>query len=76
MTQEQDLNTELQLTEREILIAQHAANLAVKKMWEEFYKEGGKTLYRKFIPALGLVAVGFMMGRGVNWTKLMEFLAK
>ncbi len=71
MTQDAEVFTKLELTDRELLIAQHAADMAVKKMWEEFYKEGGKTLFKKIIPVLGLITVGFMLGRSPDLGKIL-----
>jgi hypothetical protein len=70
MTQDIIVSGKLELTERELLIAQHAADMAVKKMWEEFYKEGGKTLFKKILPVLGLLTIGFVMGKSPDIGKL------
>lgn len=68
------MTTELQLTEREILIAKHAADLAVKQMMDNFYKEVGRTFVNKVFIVIGIVVVAFSVGRG--WINPINFLGK
>lgn len=46
-----------QLTERELVIAKHAARLAVEEMQNEFYKFVGKGIINRALTILGLLAV-------------------
>lgn len=54
----------LQLTEREMLIAELAANRAVKKMTDNFYKEVGKTFVSRWLIIIGSMVVAFAVGKG------------
>ena len=55
---------EIELTERERLIAKEAAKLAIEEMSSEFYKKVGKTIVEKVFIFIGLLAVGFVVGKG------------
>lgn len=55
-------NTEL--TDRERLIAKEAAKLALEELSSEFYKKVGKTIVEKAFIFIGLLAVGFVVGKG------------
>ena len=55
---------EIGLTERERLIAKEAAKLAIEEMSSEFYKKVGKTIVEKVFIFIGLLAVGFVVGKG------------
>ena len=55
---------DIELTERERLIAKEAAKLALEELSSEFYKKVGKTVVEKFFIIVGLFAVGFVMGKG------------
>lgn len=48
---------ELELTEREMLIAKHAAKLAVREMQDDFYKMVGKGVVNRALTVIGLLAV-------------------
>jgi hypothetical protein len=48
---------DLKLTEREMLIAEKAAELAVKKMQDEFYKTVGKSVIEKVFIVIGALTV-------------------
>lgn len=54
----------IELTERERLIAQEAARLAVKQMTDNFYKEVGRSFISKFLIVLGAGVVGYMSAKG------------
>jgi hypothetical protein len=54
----------IELTERERLIAKEAAKLAIEEMSSEFYKKVGKTIVEKVFIFIGLLAVGFVAGKG------------
>lgn len=56
--------SEIQLTERERAIAKEAAKLAIEEMSSEFYKKVGKTVVEKVFIFVGLLAVGFVAGKG------------
>jgi hypothetical protein len=55
---------DIELTERERLIAKEAAKLAIEEMSSEFYKKVGKTIVEKVFIFIGLLAVGFVVGKG------------
>ena len=56
---------DIELTERERLIAKEAAKLAIEEMSSEFYKKVGKTIVEKVFIFIGLLAVGFVVGKGL-----------
>ena len=55
---------DIELTERERLIAKEAAKLAIEEMSSEFYKKVGKTIVEKVFIFIGLLFVGFVFGKG------------
>ena len=55
---------EIELTERERAIAKEAAKLAIEEMSSEFYKKIGKTVVEKILIWVGLLAAGFVAGKG------------
>jgi hypothetical protein len=56
--------TEITLNEREEAIAKRAAKLAIEEMSGEFYKKVGKTVVEKLLIWVGILAVGFVVGKG------------
>lgn len=54
----------VQLTERELMIAEVAANRAVKKVTDNFYKEVGKTFVSRWLIIIGAMVVAFAVGKG------------
>ncbi|HEY9657512.1 MAG TPA: hypothetical protein V6C65_03545 [Allocoleopsis sp.] len=56
---------QIQLTDREKLVAEEAADLAVKKLTAEFYQSVGKTVVARFLTILGGLVVGFFIAH--NW---------
>ena len=56
--------TDMDLTDRERLIAKEAAKLALEELSGEFYKKVGKTLVDKVLIWIGLLVVGFVFGKG------------
>ena len=56
--------TEIQLTEREQAIAKEAAKIALEELSGEFYKKVGKTVVEKVLIWIGLLVVGFVVGKG------------
>jgi hypothetical protein len=57
--------SDIELTERERMIAKEAAKLAIEEMSSEFYKKIGKTLVEKILIWIGLLFVGFIAGKGL-----------
>lgn len=53
-----------ELTDREKLIAQEAARLAMAEMTNEIYREVGKTFFQRILWVIGAVVVGFGISRG------------
>jgi hypothetical protein len=56
--------SDIELTERERLIAKEAAKLAIEEMSSEFYKKIGKTFVEKIFIWAGLFFVGLVVGKG------------
>lgn len=56
--------SEITLTEREEAIARKAAKLAIEEMSGEFYKKVGKTVVEKVLIWVGMLVVGFVIGKG------------
>lgn len=55
---------DIELTDRERMIAKEAAKLALEELSSEFYKKVGKTVVDKILIGLGVLAVGFVLGKG------------
>ena len=55
---------DMQLTERERMIAKEAAKLALEELSGQFYKQVGKTVVEKVLIWIGLLVVGFVVGKG------------
>jgi hypothetical protein len=55
---------DIELTDRERMIAKEAAKLAIEEMSSEFYKKVGKTIVEKIFIFIGLLVVGFVVGKG------------
>ena len=56
--------SDIELTDRERLIAKEAAKLALEELSGEFYKKVGKTVVEKVLIWVGMLAVGFVIGKG------------
>ena len=56
--------SDVELTERERLIAKDAAKLALEELSGEFYKKVGKTVVEKLLIWVGMLVVGFVLGKG------------
>jgi len=56
--------TEIKLTDREQAIAKEAAKMALEELSGEFYKKVGKTVVEKVLIWIGLLVVGFVVGKG------------
>ena len=56
--------SDVELTERERLIAKEAARLALEELSGEFYKKVGKTVVEKLLIWVGMLVVGFVLGKG------------
>jgi len=60
--------SEIELTEREMLIARKAARLAVEEMTNEIYRAVGKGVLTRIFAWVGAVVVGFMLAKGwIAW---------
>lgn len=55
---------DITLTDREEAIAKKAAKLAIEEMSNEFYKKVGKTVIEKALIWIGMLFVGFVLGKG------------
>ena len=56
--------SDIELTDRERMIAKEAAKLALEELSSEFYKKVGKTVVEKVLIWIGLLATGFLVGKG------------
>jgi len=56
--------TDVTLTDREEAIARKAAKMAIEEMSGEFYKKVGKTVVEKALIWIGMLFVGFVIGKG------------
>lgn len=56
--------SDIELTDREEAIARKAAKMALEELSGEFYKKVGKTVVEKALIWIGLVVVGFVVGKG------------
>ena len=56
---------QIELTERERLIAKEAAKIAIEELSDEFYKKVGKTIIEKGLIILGAVVVAVLVGKSV-----------
>lgn len=64
MNDQQETQNEAQLSEREMMIAKKAAELAVQQLSDEFYKSIGKNVVQRWLIWIGLLAAGFAGGKG------------
>ena len=55
---------EIELTEREMLIARKAAKLAVEEMTNEIYRQVGKGVLTRLLVWVGTFVVGFAVAKG------------
>jgi hypothetical protein len=55
---------DIELTDRERLIAKEAAKLALEELSGEFYKRVGKTIVEKILIWIGMLVVGYVFGKG------------
>jgi hypothetical protein len=55
---------DIELTDRERLIAKEAAKLALEELSGEFYKRVGKTIVEKVLIWIGMLGVGYVFGKG------------
>jgi hypothetical protein len=56
---------EIELTDRERLVAKEAAKLALEELSSEFYKKVGKTVVEKVLIWIGLLVAGYFAGKGL-----------
>lgn len=72
MNYEDSTPQELELSERELVIAKHAAKLAVREMQDDFYKMVGQGVVNRALTVIGLLAVlaaGWVYGSGQHISK-------
>ena len=55
---------EIELTEREMLIARKAARLAAEEMTNEIYRTVGKSVLTRVFVWVGAVVIGFAVAKG------------
>ena len=56
--------SDIELTQRERLIAKEAAKIAIEELSSELYKKIGKTVVEKALIWIGILVFGFVMGKG------------
>ena len=54
----------IELTKRELAIAEEAARIAVRSITDDFYKGVGRTVIQRFLIVIGAIAVGWAVGKG------------
>lgn len=60
--------TSQELTDREMLIARKAAEIAVREVANEFYRQVGRSVVTKLLIWLGMVMVAWAAGKGLlHW---------
>ena len=59
-----DRRASVELTDREIKIAELAAEIAVNRLTANFYQEVGKTIVSRWLIIIGGMTVAFFMGKG------------
>jgi hypothetical protein len=57
-------STDPELSDRELLIAKKAADLAVAQMTSDFYSSVGKMVVTRFFIIIGALVVGIAYGKG------------
>lgn len=57
-------SNQAELTEREMLIARRAAQMAVEEMTAQFYQQVGRTVVQRVLIVIGGVALGFGLAKG------------
>lgn len=60
----QDQPTGPQFTDREVLVAQYAAELAVSKVMDSFYRDVGRTFVSRWLIVIGAAVVAYSAGKG------------
>jgi hypothetical protein len=60
---------DVELTDRELLVAKRAAKMAVQEMQDEFYRQVGKSVMTRVLVWVGIAAVAFAAGKG--WVKAL-----
>jgi len=59
-----DKNDSNELTAREKLIAEAAAQIAIANVTDAFYRQVGKTFINRFLILLGACIIGFGLAKG------------
>lgn len=55
---------EIELTDREKAVAKEAAKIAIEEVSNQFYQQVGRTVVSKILIWIGILAVGFAVGKG------------
>ena len=55
---------QIKLTERELKIAEKAAEIAVTRIMDDFYKGVGRSVVNRLLIIVGALVVAFAFGRG------------
>lgn len=64
------MDDEVELTERERLVAREAAKIAVQEVADEFYRQVGKGVVTRILVWIGMGAIGFAVANGwITWGK-------
>lgn len=58
------MSEEVELTEREKIVANEAARLAGGCITDNFYKEVGKAVINRLLVLIGAVVIAFAFGKG------------
>jgi hypothetical protein len=56
--------TSSELTDREMLIARQAAQIAIEELSDHFYKQVGKTMVDKVLIWIGAACLGLALAKG------------
>lgn len=58
----------IELTARELAIAEKAASIAVERIMTDFYAGVGRSIVNRLLIIIGAAAVAFAMGKGwISW---------
>lgn len=64
------MGDEIELTDRERMVAREAAKIAVQEVANEFYRQVGKGVVTRVLVWIGMGAIGFAVANGwVTWGK-------
>lgn len=64
------MGDEIELTDRERVVAREAAKIAVQEVANEFYRQVGKGVVMRVLVWIGMGAIGFAVANGwITWGK-------